>query len=139
MTMTSVTAEKVLSRLLLIVGGLAALAIFAVVMPTAWMEATSDRLGLGPFPHSTLTEYLTRSLSAMYALFGFFLIYIGCNVRRYLDLCVVMGWLTTLLGVALTGIDFTIGMPSRWAWGEGPPTIVVGLVIVWLAGKVERD
>ena len=131
------TAEKVLSWLLLAMGGLALLAVVPMVMPTAWMVAVNDRLGLGPFPHSTLTEYLTRSLSAVYASLGALIVYLGLNVRRYLGLIVFVGWLTIALGVALTVIDFAIGMSAAWTWGEGPPTVVIGWAFIWLAGRVK--
>jgi hypothetical protein len=132
------TAEKILFWLLIVMGGLAALAVVPMVMPTDWMEATNDWLGLDPFPRSTLTEYLTRSLSAVYALFGAFVIYIALDLRRYLELVVFMGWLTMLLGAALTVLDFAIGMPASWSWGEGPPTIVIGGLFVWLAKRVKQ-
>jgi hypothetical protein len=134
--MTARTAERILFWLLILMGGAAALAVVPMVMPTSWMEATNDWLGLGPFPHSTLTEYLTRSLSAVYALFGVLVIYVALDLRRYLDLVVVMGWLTILLGATLTVLDFAIGMPATWSWGEGPPTIVVGWAFIWLARRV---
>ena len=45
--------------------GMAMLAVVPMVMPTDWMAAINDRLGLVPLPRSPLTEYLTRSLSAV--------------------------------------------------------------------------
>jgi len=129
------TAAKVLSWLLILMGGLALLAIVPMVMPVGWMEAVNDSMGLGPFHRSPLMGYLTRSLSAVYALFGALTLYLGLNARRYLPLIVVVGWLTVAFGVALTGIDFAVGMPASWSWGEGPPTIVIGWVFVRLARR----
>lgn len=136
--MTSSRAEKLIKWLLLVAGGMAATAVVPMVMPTDWMEAVNDRLGLGPFPRSTLTEYLTRSLSAVYALFGALTIHLGLNVRRYLDLIVVVARLTIVLGVVLTVLDASIGMPASWTWGEGPPTVVFGLALVWLARRARE-
>ena len=115
-------ARNVLKWLLLIGGGLAATAVFAIVMPTDWMEAANDRLGLGPFHRSPLTEYLTRSLSAFYALNGFLALYLSWEVARYADLLVFYGWLTVGVAVVLTAIDFSAGMPATWAWARVPPT-----------------
>jgi len=129
------TAAKLLSWLMIVVGGMAMLAIVPVIMPTAWMEATNDWVGLGPFHRSPLMEYLTRSLSLFYVLFGTLTIYLGLDVRRYLSLITLIGWLTIVLGVGLTGIDFAIGMPASWSWSEGPPTIVIGLFILWLVRR----
>jgi hypothetical protein len=134
--MTPEGAAKALSYLLVVMGALAALAVVPMLMPTDWMDATNDWLGLGPFPRSPLTEYLTRSLSALYALFGALTIYIGFHVHRYRDLIVLMGWLTILLGVFLTVLDFKIGLPAMWTWSEGPPTVVLGWAFIWLAQRV---
>ena len=131
------TAERWLRRLLYVMGGVALLAVVPLVMPTDWMETINDRLGLGPFQRSPLMEYLTRSLSAVYAMFGAMAVFVAPRVRRYLDLVVFMGWLTVLLGVALLSIDLYAGMPPSWTWGEGVPTMVLGGVFVWL-GKRAR-
>ncbi len=129
-------AEAILKWLLYVLGGLAATAVVPMVMPFAWMQAANDALGLGPLDDTPLTQYLTRSLSAVYALLGVLVIYLARDVRRYRQLLIFVGWLTALLGAALTVIDFAIGMPASWSWGEGPPTVVCGLVIVWLARRV---
>ena len=129
------TAAKALSWLLIVMGGLAMLAVVPMVMPTNWMEAVNDSMGLGPFHRSPLMEYLTRSLSVLYALIGTLTLYLGLNVRRYLPLLVVVGWLTITLGAALTVIDFAVGMPASWSWGEGPPTVLIGWAFVWLARR----
>ena len=121
--------------LLRVGGGLAATAAVAIVMPTDWMEAANDLMGLQPFHRSPLTEYLTRSLSAFYALHGLLAIYLSRQVVRYADFLVFYGWLTVGFGAVLTGIDFRAGMPASWSWGEGPGALVLGGVIVWLARK----
>ena len=133
--MTSQTAERVLTWLLRINGALAFLAIFGVVMPTGWMEAGAEWSGL-EFPDTTLTQYLARSISAIYALLGALILYIARDVRRYIDLIVYIGWLTIVLGALLTGVDFALGMPASWSWGEGPPTVLVGGGFIWLAHRV---
>lgn len=129
------TAERILAGLLALMGAIASLAVFAIVMPTAWMAAVNDWLGLGPFPRSPLVEYLTRSLSALYALLGVFTLYLAFHARRYLDLIVVIGWQTIALGLVLTAIDFTVGMPGHWSWTEGPPTVLIGWAFIFLARR----
>ncbi len=126
-------ARKILKWILIVAGGLAATAVVPMAMPTDWMEATNDWLGLGPFHRSPLTEYLTRSLSALYALNGFLALYLARDGARYADLLVFSGWLTVGVAVALTAIDFSAGMPTSWRWGEGPPMVVLAGIIVWLA------
>jgi len=110
-------------------------AFLAVVMPTSAMAAIADWLGVGPLNRSPLTEYLTRSLSAMYGAFGVIHLYIARDVVRYLDLIIVIGWLTVLAGVIVTVVDFAAGMPPYWSWSEGPPTALAGLAYVWLARR----
>ena len=132
-------AKSVLKWLLLVLGAIAASAVVAMVMPFTWMQVGNDWLGLAPLDNTPLIQYLTRSLSAVYALFGVLAIYVAFDVRHYRKLLVLMGWLTAILGVALTAIDFTAGMPVSWSWAEGPPTVVLGVLIVWLARHVSSD
>ena len=129
-------AEIVLKWLLVVMGGLAATAVVPMVMPFSWMQSVNDSLGLEPLVDTPLMQYMTRSLSALYALLGVLTIYVGLDVRRYRRLILVMGWLTAILGLALTGIDFAIGMPPSWSWGEGPPTVLVAAAMIWLARRV---
>ncbi|MGD8375389.1 MAG: hypothetical protein PVF68_04545 [Acidobacteriota bacterium] len=126
------TARRALAWLLRINGALACLAIVAVFFPTVWIDAGSRLAGLGPFPDTVLTQYLVRSVSAIYALLGALVLYLAAHVEHHRQLVVFVGWLTVALGAALTGIDFSLGMPASWSWGEGPPTVVVGVAIVWL-------
>ncbi len=135
MRLASRTAERLLVGILYLMGGMASCAVFAIVMPTSWMAAVNDWLGLGPFHRSPLVEYLTRSLSALYALLGAFTLYLARNARRHLALIVVVGRLTIALGLALTAIDFAVGMPAHWSWTEGPPTVLIGWAFIFLARR----
>ena len=126
-------ARRLLAWLLYVLGGVMSVAFLAVVMPTSLMAMIADWLGVGPLHRSPLTEYLTRTLSAMYGVFGLLHLYLARDVVRYLDLIVVFGWLTVLAGVIVTAVDFVAGMPPFWSWSEGPPTVLTGLVYVWLA------
>jgi hypothetical protein len=129
------TARRVLAWLLYGVGGMMSVAFLAVVMPTSAMASIADWLGVGPLHRSPLTEYLTRSLSAMYGVFGLLHLYLARDVVRHLNTIAVLGWLTVLAGVIQTAIDFAAGMPPLWSWGEGPPTAFVGLGYVWLVRR----
>jgi hypothetical protein len=129
------TARRLLAWLLYVLGGMMSVAFVAVVMPTSWMVAIADWLEVGPLQRSPLTEYLTRSLSTMYGVFGVLHLYLARDVVRYLDVIVVIGWLTVLAGVIVTVVDFAAGMPPFWSWTEGPPTVLVGLAYIWLAQR----
>ena len=129
------TARRLLAWLLYVMGVVMSMAFVAVVMPTSGMAAIADWLGVGPLHRSPLTEYLTRSLSAMYGVLGVLHLYLARDVVRHLDVIVVIGWLTVLAGVIVTVVDFAAGMPPLWSWSEGPPTVLVGLLYIWLAGR----
>jgi len=129
------TARQFLTWLLYVLGGMMSVAFLAVVMPTSSMAAIADWLGVGPLHRSPLTEYLTRSLSTMYGVLGVLHLYLAREVVRYLDLIVVIGWLTVLAGAIVTVVDFAAGMPLLWSWSEGPPTVLVGLAYIWLARR----
>jgi len=133
--MRASTALRLLTGLMYTMGGLALCATAAIAMPTAWMVSTAEWLEVGPLPRMPLVEYLTRSLAAVYALIGALAVYLARDVRRNLDLVVFGGWLTIALGIVLTIVDFGVGMPASWSWGEGPPTVLLGWGFVWLARR----
>jgi hypothetical protein len=114
------------------------MAFLAVVMPTSAMASIADWLGVGPLHRSPLTEYLTRSLSVLYGVFGVLHLYLARDVVRYLDVIVIIGWLGVLAGVIQTVVDFAAGMPPYWSWGEGPPTVLAGFAIVYLAQRARQ-
>lgn len=128
-------AETTLKWLLLGLGVLTCLALVAVFLPTSWMEAGAEAAGFGEFPDVLLVQYLARSVSLIYALLGALCVYVALDVGRYLALVRFIGWLVVGLGVGLFGIDRTIGMPAAITWGEGPPTVLIGVAFVWLAGR----
>jgi hypothetical protein len=129
------TARRLLAWLLYVLGGMMSVAFLAVIMPTSGMAVIADWLGVGPLQRTPLTEYLTRSLSAMYGVLGVLHLYLARDVVRYLDLIVVIGWLTVLAGAIQTVVDFAAGMPPFWSWSEGPPTVLAGLTYIWLARR----
>jgi hypothetical protein len=129
------TARRLAAWWLYLMGGMMTLAFAAVVLPTSGMVAIADWLGVGPLQQSALTEYLTRSLSTLYGALGVLHIYLARNVVRHLDVVVVLGWLTVLAGAIVTAIDFAVGMPPYWSWGEGPPTVIAGVALIWLARR----
>lgn len=136
--MTADRCHRILVLLLRVGGGLACLAVFAIFLPTTWMAAIHQRLGLGEFPEAPITDYLARSLSAFYAVFGGLTILVSRDVRRFGPLITYLAWVTMAFGVVITGIDALAGMPTYWTLAEGPPTFVVGLMILLLNRRVQR-
>ncbi len=138
-TATNVTDHRALIILLRVVGVLSCTAIFACVMPTTWIAATHRWLGLGDFPDAPITQYLARSLSAFYAIFGGLAIVVSTDVQRYAPIIRFLAYVTLAFGVLITGIDLVVGMPTSWTLFEGPMTFILGVIILLLARRVERS
>ena len=77
------TAEKLLVWILRAAGGVCALAIVPMLMPTAWAQGAHAAIGLGDLPGEPIVEYLVRGMSAMCALYGGLLILLASDVYRY--------------------------------------------------------
>ena len=126
--------ERILIWLLRIGGVVMLTALGAVVMPHEWMNVIHQQQGLGELPHVPIVGYLTRSISAIYALHGALLVFISTDVRRYLPVLRFLAVAGIMFGAAMLGIDFAVGMPLPWAVGEGPSVIVFSAVILWMTG-----
>src|SRR5215470_2941073 len=98
-------ALVILLRYLLGIPGLFALV--AVFMPLSWMDATHRWLGLGEMPTTPVVEYLARSLSAFYALFGAICLVVASDLERYRPVVRFLGVAFVLLGLVLLGVDVT--------------------------------
>jgi hypothetical protein len=86
----------------------------AVVMPYAWMNAISEALGLGALPDMPLTAYLTRSLSALYAVLGGYCWILSGDVKRYRPLLAWSVPLSLAFSVVLIAVDVFAEMPIGW-------------------------
>ena len=111
-------------------------AVFAVFLPEETMASINAAAGLGEFPAVPLTSYLTRSLSAMYAVHGALLFVLSTDVPRYRPVIEFVGWITAALGVVMTFIDLTAPMPLWWTLAEGPWVVVIGIVLALLSRRV---
>ncbi len=130
------SAERTLIWILRLLGGAMLFALVAIFLPTDTMARINDGLGLEPLHRSPLTEYLTRSLSALYAFLGAQLLYISFDLRRYLPLLTFITRVLVIGGVFMTVLDFWAGMPASWSWTEGPPMVLVALWMLWLVRRV---
>ena len=128
--------ERLLVLLLRLGAILTGSAFFTLFIPEATMASIHENLGLGTFPASPLTNYLTRSLSAMYAFHGGLLFVLSTDVRRFKPVVLFLGWATAVLGVALLVIDLRAPVPGWWVFAEGPWVIAIGLVIVGLCRHI---
>ena len=143
---TKTTTDHRALIILLRVGGVAACtAMVACGMPTAWIAATHRWLGLGNFPDAPITQYLARSLSAFYAIFGGLALLVSTDVLRYAPIIHFFAYVTIGFGLLITGIDSIAGMPTYWTIFERPTTFILGVVILLLgpsmalAWRMERS
>jgi hypothetical protein len=130
--------DKALVVLLRFLGVSALFALVAVLMPVSWMAATHRWLGLGEMPTGPVVEYLARSLSAFYALFGALCLVVAADLERYRPLVRFLGVAFALMGVVLLGVDLAAGMPWWWSAFEGPAGIGVGALLFFLARPGRR-
>lgn len=130
-------SERVLRILLRYLGCITLLALVAVFMPYAWMDATHRWLGLGPLPPEPVVGYLARSLSLFYALLGGLLWLCSFDLHRHRAVLCYLGVALILFGLVLWGVDFAEGLPNLWKFGEGSVVILYGSLISVLTARLK--
>ena len=133
---TKTTEERLLVLILRLGGILTGSALFTIFLPVDWMASTHRWLGLGEYPDATITNYLARSLSAMYALHGGFLLIISSDIQRFRPMVLYVGISNIIFGVVLFFIDRHAAMPEYWTFSEGPPVFLIGLLVLWLERRL---
>jgi len=134
-----VDSERFLKILLRVVGVVAALGALAVFMPTAWMARCHEWLGLGKFPEGAIVEYLARSLSAFYAMFGGLLILVSQDPKRYASVITYVAVMSLVFGVAITVIDVVIGLPLYWTLAEAASLFPLSIIILVLQRNIRSS
>jgi hypothetical protein len=135
----SPAADALLKWLLRLVGGVELCAVPFILFPVGWMDAVHARLFGHPLPHGPIVEYLTRSLSVMYAVHGAVVFRVSFDVPRFRPLIAFLGGLHVVLGLTVLGIDLSAGMPWWWVAGEGPGIAVGGVLVLMLAKAGDRE
>lgn len=121
-----------LRRLIYLNGAFLLLATLAVFLPTAVMAGAHEMLGLGRFPDSTITIYLARSTSLLYAVHGAVTLIVALKWNQFHEMVPLLAVLHVVIGLAMIGIDVTSGMPRYWIVLEGGPIACFGLFLLWL-------
>ena len=132
-------SDLLLLILLRFLGVTALFALVAVFMPTSWMAETHRWLGLGEMPTAPVVEYLARTISAFYAMFGALCLLIATDLERYRPVAWFLGVAQVVMGVVFFGIDLRVGMPSWWTAFEGPPGIGIGVLMMVLAQSSRKS
>ncbi len=125
--------DRWLRWFLRITGSVSMLAVVAVVMPHAWMNAIHQRLGMGPLPAEPIVGYLARSTSAFYTVLGGLMWVASFDLTRYRPIVSYVGAAIILLGVALLAVDSVERMPWWWRSFEGPANMLVGAILLALS------
>ncbi len=112
-------------------------AVFAVVMPRSWMDASSSLLKVDPMGDSPLAGYLARLASALYALHGSTLGIIAWYLPRSLFMVKPIGIATICFGLLMYWIDLAEGMPTYWSAVEGTALVLGGGSFVVMASCVD--
>ena len=134
---TTTQAAQIVVWSLRIFGGVDLLATVAFFMPTSWMRLGHELCGLGPFPDGPIPVYLARATSLLWAMHGALLLYLSCNVDRYVAVVRFVARVTVVSGVLLLGLALTTGLPLWWAFLEGPVFAATGLWYLWWLRRLE--
>jgi hypothetical protein len=131
-------AEYWLTFLLRLVGGVCLLALVALWMPRAWMDAGHRWLGWGPFPDGPIAEYLARSVSALSGFYGGLLVALSTDVRRYAPLIRYQAAAIMLLSASGMVVGRWAGMPLWFVGGDAVACWAYCVPMLLLVRRVER-
>ena len=104
-------SERLLVLLLRVSAAVLLLALVPAFMPFSWMQAVHRAIALGELAETSLNDYLTRSLSALYAFNGAVLLYLSFDVRQFRSLIRFLGVAHVVFGGFLLGLDLYTGLP----------------------------
>jgi len=108
-------------------------ALVFVFCPFSWMAKLASWAGVAEqLVYSPLMSYLTRTLSAMYAMMGAMLLFVSFDIDRYMPLVRLLAWLGLVGGAGVTFLDWLVAMPLFWTIGEGLGTVLLGVAMVYL-------
>ena len=113
------------------------LAFGAMLLPVNWIADTHRWLGLGEYPHAPVTDYLVRSVSALYGCFGVLFLLVASDPLRHQRIVRYIGVMHIVFGVLTVGIDLHAGMPMWWTMAEGPPLVGAGWLTLYLLNRAK--
>ena len=102
------------------------------------MAVAHNWLGMGEFPAAPLTDYLARSVSALYGFHGVLLFIIAGDPVRYERIVLYLGVTNIVFGLMLLAIDWHARMPLLWTAFEGPPVVGLGVLVLYLRSRFAK-
>jgi hypothetical protein len=110
-----------------------------VFCPFSWMVRTNGWLGMSQeLIYTPVASYLIRTLSGMYAIIGGLFLFISYDLPRYRDLMRFLGTIAIAAGIGITILDTILRLPFAWTALEGPMTIGLGVIILYLSRPGRR-
>ncbi len=105
-----------------------------VFCPFSWMVRINAWLGMGPeLLYTHVTSYLIRTLSGMYTIIGGLFVFVSYDLARYRDLIRFLGTIAIAAGIGITILDAILRLPLMWTALEGPMTIALGAIILYIS------
>jgi hypothetical protein len=126
--------DRVLSWYLRFYAAILLAALPATVVPTSWLAASHEWLGLGTWPaEQPLFEYLARTASGIYASFGGVALLASFDVGRHRPLIVYLGLLSIPGAAYFLVLDLALMLPWWWVAVEGPMVLLTGVPLLLLS------
>jgi hypothetical protein len=129
-------AERWLKILLLLFGLPAAVAVVPFVMPWSWMAAVHESLGMGVLPHKPIVDYLARYASGFSALYGFLLLLLMTDVRRYAPIITFQAVAILVMSSVGAIFAYRAGMPMWWILGDVISCWLFCGAMLWLQVRI---
>ena len=97
------------------------------------MDLIHGQMGLGELPRGAIVEYLTRSLSLVYASMGPLCGFLARDVVRHREVIAFQAVVKAAFGLGLCGLDLALDMPLFWTVCEGPLIVLLSILVYRLA------
>ena len=129
--------EKLLKLLLIGFGICCCIAVVPFLMPTSWMAACHEWLGLGSFPEAPIVDYLARSTSGLCAFLGVLALVLATNVRGYSAIIRLLAISLAALEIINLLYGFSSAMPAWWIWSDAIGAGGFAVAVLYLQQKIK--
>lgn len=110
-----------------------------VFCPFSLMVWINGWLGMGQeLAYTPVTSYLIRTLSGMYTIIGGLFLFVSYDLPRYRDMIKFLGTIAIAAGLGITILDAILHLPIMWTALEGPMTIALGAIMLYLSRPRRR-
>ena len=128
--------EKLLTLVLKGFGIVCCLAVVPLLMPTSWMAACHEWLGMGEFPKMPVAEYLARMTSGLCAFLGVLALLLASDIQRYAAAIRLLAISIGLLEVINLFYGLPSGMPAWWLWTDAVGAGGFAIAVIYLQQKI---